>query len=579
MRPPSLACAVALLLLLPGPAATCPLAQATRRVDLGLGGAVPDAPVMVRGIAGNGRFVLLESAATNLVADDTNELTDLFVRDLLRGENERVSVDRAGAQGAGGSRNGTISADGRFVAFESGAALVADDTNGVQDVYLRDRERHLTIRVSVDEQGGQAARPSEWGSVSADGRHVAFNSPAHMTADDVDNVNDVFVRDRDPDGDGDLDGQAITVRLSRPFAGDRANGGSFFPRISGNGRRVVFHGLAWNLAPGDTNGDWDVFVRDRDPDGDGVLDESDAVTAILSVSSTGVQGRRASRDASIDHEGRHAAFWSDSGNLVPGDTNRASDVFVRDLVLRTTVRVSLDAAGREGDNASLIPALSADGRFVAFVSMATNLVAGDTNGRPDVFVHDRDPDGDALFDEGNGLIRRESLSPFDVQGAGSHTLAFLSADGRRVAFQSSLADLEPGAAPSAGAVYLRDRIRLSPLGGPERDLGFRLEGAFGQEARTVQVLLSASETQLGSVLKGAWVPLLPDRWTVLSLGRLRAVIDAGGAAVIPIPASSLGPGPLPPSLRAAALVLARDEAGAWPVTPPVALGPQQNDDL
>jgi len=566
------------LLLVPSSVALAApaLAQATRRVDLGLGGALPDAPVSVRGIAGEGRFVLLESAATNLVAGDTNGAGDVFVRDLARDVLERVSVDDAGAEGQGESRRGTLSADGRFVAFESLAALVADDTNGVQDVYLRDRKLGRTLRVSVDEHGREATRPSAWGSVSDDGRHVAFDSLARLAADDVDDVNDVYVRDRDPDGDGDLDGAATTIRLSRPLGGDRANGSSFFPRISGDGRRVVFHGLASNLAPGDGNHDWDVFVRDRDPDGNGVLDESDATTAILSASASGVQGGRASRDAAIDRDGVQTAFWSDSGNLVPGDTNHVADVFVRDLARGTTVRVSVDSAGHEGNGASLNPTLSADGRFVAFVSVATNLVAGDTNARQDVFVHDRDPDGNGIFDEGNGTTRRESLSPFDAQGAGVHSLAFLSASGRRVAFQSTSADLVPGARAPGGAVYLRDRIRLASFGGAGRALGFRVDGALAQPGAVVEVLLSAGESELGSILgERAWLPLRLDRVTALTLGRFRAPIDAAGTALIP--PAALGPlFPLP--LHAAALVLAPDESGAWPVTPPLALdapGPQE----
>ena len=149
--------------------------------------------------------------------------------------------------------------------------------------------------------------------------------------------------------------------------------------LSAEGRLVAFESYASNLVPGDTNGRLDVFVHDRQT----------RLTERVSVDSAGIQGNGSSRQPSISADGRFMAFTSDATNLVPGDTNGRTDVFVHDRQTGTTERVSVDSAGNQGNAGSSGVGISGDGRFVAFTSSATNLVPGDTNSVADVFVRVR----------------------------------------------------------------------------------------------------------------------------------------------------------------------------------------------
>ena len=170
-----------------------------------------------------------------------------------------------------------------------------------------------------------------------------------------------------------------TTRVSVDSAGVEGNNGSWVPSISGDGRFVAFESYASNLVPGDTNLTVDVFVHDRQT----------GQTTRVSVDSAGVEGNGWSWPSSISGDGRFVAFESGASNLVPGDTNLTGDVFVHDRQTGQTTRVSVDSAGVEGNSVSQTHSISGDGRFVAFESAAYNLVPGDTNGRYDVFVHDR----------------------------------------------------------------------------------------------------------------------------------------------------------------------------------------------
>src|SRR5262249_8644542 len=156
-------------------------------------------------------------------------------------------------------------------------------------------------------------------------------------------------------------------------------GDSLDPALSSNGRYVVFDSIASNLVTGDGNGVFDVFLRDL----------KNATTERVSVDSSGKEGNDSSRHPAVSMGGRYVAFVSSANNLVPGDSNGAADVFVRDRQNGTTERVSVDSSGTQSDGPSTTCAISTDGRFVAFASAADNLVAGDTNGVFDVFVRDR----------------------------------------------------------------------------------------------------------------------------------------------------------------------------------------------
>jgi Tol biopolymer transport system component len=323
-------------------------------------------------ISADGRFVAFASHASNLVAGDTNNARDVFVRDLVAQLTQRVSVGPAGQQANGVSANPAISENGRFVTFWSLAFnLVPGDTNATYDVFVRDRKLQVTQRISVGPGGQQANAESFEPAISAHGRFVAFYSYAsNLVAGDTNNNYDVFVRDRK---------LQVTRRISVGPAGQQANDDSREPVISAHGRFVAFESVASNLVAGDTNNRFDVFVRDRKAQ----------VTRLVSVGPAGQQANGNSFQSAISADGRFVTFFSDASNLVAGDTNNAYDVFVRDRKLQVTRRISVGPGGQQANDGSVAPAISADGRYVAFRSYASNLVAGDTNGATDVFVRDR----------------------------------------------------------------------------------------------------------------------------------------------------------------------------------------------
>jgi len=347
-------------------------AATTTRVSVSSTGAQADKESYWPSISADGRHVAFSSEAANLVPGDTNGTADVFVRDRRAATTTRVSGSSTGAQGNGVSYGAAISADGRYVAFYSDAAnLVPGDTNGATDVFVRDRRAGTTARVSVSSTATQANGRSYPAAISADGRYVAFVSQAaNLVPGDTNGTADVFVRDR----------RAVTTtRVSVSSTGAQADKESYWPSISADGRHVTFYSDATNLVPGDTNGTADVFVRDRRA----------ATTTRVSVSSTGAQGNGPSAFPSISADGRYVAFDSGAASLVPGDTNGAADVFVRDRRAGTTTRVSVSSTGAQGNGLSRFPAVSANGRYVVFGSLAANLVSGDTNGTADVFIRDR----------------------------------------------------------------------------------------------------------------------------------------------------------------------------------------------
>ena len=225
-----------------------------------------------------------------------------------------------------------------------------------------------TQRVSVDSSGNEGNNTSSSPSISADGRYVAFQSDADNLVPGDNNISgDVFVHDRNT---------GATELVSVDSSGNEGNNTSSSPSISADGRYVAFYSVADNLVPGDTNGKLDVFVHDRNT----------GATELVSVDSSGNEGNGDSMDPSIGADGRYVAYDSSATNLVSGDTNGQLDVFVHDRNTGATELVSVDSSGNEGNNYSSSPSISADGRYVAYDSSATNLVSGDTNGQLDVFV-------------------------------------------------------------------------------------------------------------------------------------------------------------------------------------------------
>jgi Tol biopolymer transport system component len=350
-------------------------AQSTERVSLTSSGTQANGPSWNPSISANARSVAFGSDATNLVPGDTNGYADIFVRDRQTGQTIRVSVASNGAQVLGYSGDAAISADGRFVAFTSDATtLVAGDTNMKRDVFVHEIATGQTTRVSVDSSGVQGNGNSSYiapPSISGDGRYVAFGSDAtNLVPGDSNGDKDVFVHDL-------LTGQ--TTRVSLGIGGVQANGGSSLPTLSTDGRYVVYSSCATNLVASDTNAFCDAFVRDL----------WTGATTLVSVDTAGVQANQHTYPFfSISSDGRYVAFSTEATNLVPGDTNALADVFVHDLQTGQTTRVSVDPTGAQGNGNAGNYAMSADGRSVVFQSIATNLVPGDMNSRIDVFVRD-----------------------------------------------------------------------------------------------------------------------------------------------------------------------------------------------
>jgi Tol biopolymer transport system component len=268
-----------------------------------------------------------------------------------------------------------ISGDGRFIAFESNLALVSGDTNGVSDIYVYDRNTRSVSRVSASTTGGPANGPSTAPQLSTDGRYVVFTSRASNLVDgDTNSAADVFRHDRTT---------GETVRVSVTSAGGAANGDSSEPQVSADGNTIAFTSLAFNLADGggDTNGMADVFVHD-------VAAGTTTRVSVPNLTSLGTQGDQGSTQPAISSDGRYVAFSSLATNLVSDDRNGVQDIFVRDLTAATTSRISVTTVGSEANGQSSGPAISANGKIISFVSLATNLVPPTSAVQTRIYVRD-----------------------------------------------------------------------------------------------------------------------------------------------------------------------------------------------
>ena len=331
------------------------LAVTLERVSVGPGGVQADADSFLPVISPDGRYVAFGSNATNLVPGDTNGVKDVFLRDRQAGETERVSLGQGDVQGNAISYGVTMSADGRFVAFASYATnLVPGDTNGVHDIFVRDRTAGTTERVNLGPGGAQADADSYWPSISADGRFVAFVSYAQNLAPGSGGAqSNIYLRDR-------MTGTTTLVPRTGNASGQL---------LSADGSILAFNTVTDH-----------VFVYDRRTGG------------IRQVDLTPARGQANGPSFlyALAPGGLNVGFISDATNLVPGDTNGLDDAFVRDLNTGRTVRVSLTADGAQlHTHIEGGMAISAGARFVALGTRAPSLVPGDTNRRIDIFVRAR----------------------------------------------------------------------------------------------------------------------------------------------------------------------------------------------
>lgn len=306
-------------------------------------------------------------------------------------------------------------------------------------------------------QGNGTSQPNSPQSLSGDGRQAVFVSLADdLVANDTNQSYDVFVYDR-------LSG-ALT-RVSVDTAGNEASAGGGVSQfntvgaaISWSGSDVVFPSESTDLVASDTNGYGDIFLRDRDVSGNNILDQAgDVATILVSVDSSGTQADNKSWFPTVSGDGRFVCFVSTATNLVSGDTNGVTDVFVRDVKEGRTVRVSVSSGGAQCNGSSFNAMISADGRWVVFDSQGTNLVTGDTNAADDVFLHDRDVNADGVFDQAGDIATyRISVDSMGAQANGISGFGGISHDGHYVSFSSYASNLVSGDTNGFVDAFVRD---------------------------------------------------------------------------------------------------------------------------
>jgi hypothetical protein len=364
------------------------------------------------GFSQDGRLLVFASQADNLAPGDSNAVQDIFVRDLQSGTTRRINLATDRAQADDLSASPVISANGGAVAFESWATnLVADDTDSVRDVFVWSADTGKVQQVSSGLAGATPDGDSYAPSLSSNGSIVAFASTAtDLAAGDTNVASDVFVRQL---------ASGATVRASTASDGSQADDVSWFPLLTGDGARVFFDSYADNLVTGDTNQASDIFEK--------IL--SSGATVRVSTTASNGQADNTSYLRDTTPDGRYVLFDSWADNLVNGDANGTSDVFVKDLTSGKLTLVSQSSSGEQGNGASRAGWISDDGRFVVFQSQATSFGPDDAAGVTHVYVKD-------LV---TGKLREVSRTIVGASLTSDATVSGLSGDGRFIAFTSSQA--------------------------------------------------------------------------------------------------------------------------------------------
>ncbi len=329
-------------------------------------------------VSDDGRLVAFRSAASNLVPGDTNNASDIFVKDMQTGAIERVSVSVFESQANGSSLWPDMSGDGRYVVFQSNATnlLLIPETNGHTDIYLRDRLAGTTSLISVGPSGVLGDGPSRLPSISSDGLFVAYTSSAtNLVPFDTNGVDDVFLRDR-------AAGVTLRASLGPPLGFGlfvQGNAESYGASVSDDGRWVAFETTSDNLVSLDGNGVEDIFVRD-------MLNGVTVVASNAAGPFVATSNNR-SRQGEISGDGRYVVFQSSSTNLIPGQNWAGQRIYVRDLVANTTAHASVTTGGAPAQAPCRNPHIASGGGWVAFDSDWDGFASDDGNADSDVFVH------------------------------------------------------------------------------------------------------------------------------------------------------------------------------------------------
>ncbi len=410
------------------------------RVSLDLDGAATNGSSSFPQISDDGRYTVFESSASDLVPRDTNNSTDVFLYDRITASTTLISKGRFGngVSARGTSYRPAISANGRYIVFVSDAEdLTAwNINNNKNNIFRYDRETDSTLVTSITDVGADLANGHSYNpQITPDGRYVVYESIASNLVDnDQNGASDIFRRDL-------LAGR--TTRVSVSTGGAQGNNNSKYPQITPNGRYIVFQSSAVNLVDGiDANNAPDIFLRDTQR----------GETFKISVAGNR-GGNRGSYSPQVTPDIHHVVFESDASNLVDNDNNGRSDIFVRDLSGGGIRRVSVDSNGTQANNGSYTAQITDDGRQVIFQSHATNLVAGDVNGKFDIFTHD-------IGDNKTSLV---SAKPDGTQTNNHSYHPQVTPDGRFIVYGSDATNLTAG--PYAGGIsniFLRDNAKPDP---------------------------------------------------------------------------------------------------------------------
>jgi Tol biopolymer transport system component len=372
-------------------------------------------------ISADGRYIVFESSAYNLVDRDTNYKSDIFLKDTLTGATTLVSTSSSGTQGNNHSSNPYISADGKHVVFESEASnLVDGDTNGYGDIFIKDIQTGVITLVSTSSSGVQGIFDSSNPSISADGKYVVFDSfSSNLVDGDTNDTLDIFLKDIQ---EGTL---TLVSTSSSGIQGTRYYS-SQNPSISADGRYVAFESQAANLVSGDTGVWQDIFLKDIQT----------GETTLVSASSSGSQEWHDSYNPSISADGRYVIFERYTSGY-------KRDIFLKDTQTGALTMVSTSSSGEVGNDASNNPSISADGRYVTFGSAASNLVSGDTNGYGDIFLKDTQT--------GTTILVASASSSGDL--GNGYSSPSISGDGSNIAFVSGALVYDGGGELSAHWEY------------------------------------------------------------------------------------------------------------------------------
>jgi hypothetical protein len=412
-------------------------------------------------ISGDGNLVVFASYASNLVKNDTNGTYDIFIYNRTHNTIAIASNNYSGVQANGGSLTCGITVDGKYIIFESGATnLTLNDDNNQSDYFIKNIETKSILKITSQLKTNYEF--SSQSNINGTGQYVVFSSTAKLTPDDdsyssdiflydskINNISKIFQNASDPSISSD--GRFITfvqanndiylkdnatgsiTNICVNTNGDKANGSSFEPVISGNGKFIIFKSYASNLVGNDTNNLPDIFIRNLD---------SWSITRVNTNSAGNQANGESYFPASISADGGVIVFSSSASNLVPNDTNNADDIFLRDLGTGVIKRISNGFKGDQANSRCVLPTISSNGRYISFTSQASNLVSNDTNGQDDIFIYDNVSGSMSIASIASNELSANSASFFpDISGDGNNVVFRSQADNLNTSINSNYQSL------------------------------------------------------------------------------------------------------------------------------------------